>query len=87
MSSINASRRLWSITSKHRSAEVHLLIQRPGFRPTEIILVTTLVTPNAIPKLNSPTSINCAGNGSEASQNDFEDGDDFATPEMVQKEI
>jgi len=50
MSSINASRRLWSITSKHRSAEVHLLIQRPGFRPTEIILVTTLVDPKRYPK-------------------------------------
>jgi len=43
-------RRLWSITSKHRSAEVHLLIQRPGFRPTEIILVTTLVDPKRYPK-------------------------------------
>jgi len=30
--------------------EVHLLIQRPGFRPTEIILVTTLVDPKRYPK-------------------------------------
>jgi len=29
--------------------EVHLLIQRPGFRPTEIILVTTLVDPKRYP--------------------------------------
>jgi len=29
--------------------EVHLLLQQPGFRP-KIILVTTLVDSNAIPK-------------------------------------
>jgi len=44
------TRRLLSITSKHRSAGVHLLIQRPGFRPKEIILVTTLVDPKRYPK-------------------------------------
>jgi len=46
------------------------------------------LTPNAIPKLNSPT-INCAGNGSEfqASQNDFEDGDDFAKPRKCRKKF
>jgi len=42
--------------------EVHLLIQRPGFRPTEIILVTTLVTdPKRYPKAKLAHSINCAG--------------------------
>jgi len=30
--------------------EVHLLLKQPGFRPKEIILVTTLVDSNAIPK-------------------------------------
>jgi hypothetical protein len=30
--------------------EVHLLIQQPGFRPSEIILVTTLVDPKRYPK-------------------------------------
>lgn len=30
--------------------EVHLLIQQPGFRPSEIILVTTLVDPKCYPK-------------------------------------
>lgn len=31
--------------------EVHLLIQRPGFRPKEIILVTTLLDPKRYPKV------------------------------------
>ena len=30
--------------------EVHMLIQRPGFRPTEIIVVTTKVYPKRYPK-------------------------------------
>ena len=30
--------------------EVHLLIQQPGFRPAEVILVTTLVDPKRYPK-------------------------------------
>ncbi len=30
--------------------EVHLLIRQPGFRPTEIILVTTLLDPKRYPK-------------------------------------
>ena len=30
--------------------EVHLLIQQPGFRPTAIILVTTLADPQRYPK-------------------------------------
>jgi len=47
MSSINASRRLWSITSIE-VREVHLFNDR--FRPTEIILVTTLVDPKRYPK-------------------------------------
>lgn len=31
--------------------EVHVLIQRPGFRPQEIIVVTTLVDPKRYPKV------------------------------------
>ncbi len=31
--------------------EVHLLIRQPGFRPTEIILVTTLLDPKRYPKV------------------------------------
>ena len=30
--------------------EVHMLLQQPGFRPKEIILVTTLVDPKRYPK-------------------------------------
>ena len=30
--------------------EVHILIQRPGFRPKEVIVVTTLVDPKRYPK-------------------------------------
>jgi len=65
---------------KHRSAEVHLLIQRPGFRPTKSFW--SPLTPNAIPKLNSPPLSTALATRSEfqASQNDFEDGDDFAKP-------
>lgn len=29
---------------------VHVLIQRPGFRPKEVIVVTTLVDPKRYPK-------------------------------------
>jgi len=44
------SRRLWSITSKHRSAGSPFIDSTTGFRPTEIILVTTLVDPKRYPK-------------------------------------
>jgi len=40
--------------------EVHLLIRQSGFRPKQIILVTTLLDP-AILKQNSLSSIICAG--------------------------
>ena len=35
---------------RSRYARVHLLIQQPGFRPKEIILVTTLLDPKRYPK-------------------------------------
>jgi len=41
--------------------EVHLLIRQSGFRPKQIILVTTLLDLNAILKQNSLSSIICAG--------------------------
>jgi len=47
---LNASRRLWSITSKHRSAGSPFIDSTTGVRPTEIILVTTLVDPKRYPK-------------------------------------
>ncbi len=60
--------------------EVHLLIQQPGFRPKEIILVTTLVDPKRYPKAKErrTLSIALASHRSQppASQNHFEDGDD-----------
>jgi len=40
---------------------VHLLIRQSGFRPKQIILVTTLLDLNAILKQNSLSSIICAG--------------------------
>jgi len=39
-----------SITSKHRSAGSPFIDSTTGFRPTEIILVTTLVDPKRYPK-------------------------------------
>jgi len=78
-----------SITSKHRSAEVHLLIQRPGFRPTEIILVTTLVDPKRYPKAKLAHLYQLRWQATEvkASQNDFEDGDDFAKTKWCRKKF
>ncbi|NJN29031.1 MAG: IS4 family transposase [Synechococcales cyanobacterium RM1_1_8] len=35
--------------------EVHLLLRRPGFRPTEVILVTTLLDPKVYPKAQLAT--------------------------------
>jgi hypothetical protein len=60
--------------------EVHLLIQQPGFRPKEIILVTTLADPKRYslcqvsPTL--PTALASHGSQSQASQNHLEDGND-----------
>lgn len=60
--------------------EVHLLIQQPGFRPKEIVLVTTLVDPKRYPKAKArrtlPTALFSNGNQSQASQNHLKDGDD-----------
>jgi hypothetical protein len=61
--------------------EVHLLIQQPGFRPQEIILVTTLVDPKRYPKAKlahlASTALASHGSESQAPQNHVEDGDDF----------
>jgi len=81
MSSINASRRLWSITSKHRSAGSPFIDSTTGVSTHRNHLVTTLVDPKRYPKAKLAHLYQLlASNGSEfqASQNDFEDGDDFA---------
>jgi len=59
--------------------EVHLLIRQSGFRPKQIILVTTLLDLNAILKQNSLSSIICASDGSQfqAPQNHVKHGDDL----------
>jgi len=79
MSSINAPEDFGALPASIEVREVHLLIQRPV--STKIILVTTLVDPKRYPKAKlAHLSTALASNGSEfqASQNDFEDGDDFA---------
>jgi len=50
MSSINASRRLWSITSKHRSAGSPFIDSTTGVSTHRNHFVTTLVDPKRYPK-------------------------------------
>jgi len=59
--------------------EVHLLIRQSGFRPKQIILVTTLLDLNAILKQNSALSSALASDGSQfqAPQNHVKHGDDL----------
>lgn len=61
--------------------EVHLLIQQPGFRSKEIILVTTLVDPKRYPKAKERRTLSVAlashRSQPQTSQNHFEDGDDL----------
>lgn len=61
--------------------EVHLLIQLPGFRPKEIILVTTLMDSKRYPKAKLAQLYQLRWQATEvnflASQNYFEDGDDW----------
>jgi hypothetical protein len=72
--------------------EVHLLIQQPGFRPKEIILVTTLVDPKCYPKAklaelyqlrSSATVVNIRHLKTTLKMEMIH----AKTPEMVQKEI
>jgi len=61
-------------------SEVHLLIRQSGFRPKQIILVTTLLDLNAILKQNSAAlSSALASDGSQfqAPQNHVKHGDDL----------
>ena len=60
---------------------MHLLIQQPGFRPKEIILVTTLIDPKRYPKARLAQLYQLRWLATEvnflASQNHLEDGDDL----------
>jgi len=60
--------------------EVHLLIRQSGFRPKQIILVTTLLDPKRYPsKTRSALSSALASDGSQfqAPQNHVKHGDDL----------
>ncbi len=61
--------------------EVHLLLQQPGFRPQEIILVTTLVDPKRYPKAKLAHLYQLRWQATEVNlkhrSNHVEDGDDF----------
>jgi hypothetical protein len=72
--------------------EVHVLIQRPGFRPTEIIVVTTLVDPKRYPKAKLAHLYHLRWQATEVNfkhlKTTLKMEMIFAkTPEMVQKEI
>lgn len=60
---------------------VHLLIQSPGFRPKQIILVTTLMESIRYPKAKLAQLYQLRWQATEvnflASQNHFENGDDW----------
>ena len=75
-----------------KCGSVHLLIQRPGFRPTEIILVTTLVDPKRYPKAKLAHLYQLRWQATEVNfkhlKTTLKMEMIFAkTPEMVQKEI
>lgn len=72
--------------------EVHLLIQQPGFRPSEIILVTTLVDPKRYPKAKLAALYQLRWCATEVNFKPLKTTlqmEMFAakTPDMVQKEI
>ena len=72
--------------------EVHLLIQRPGFRPKEIILVTTLVDPKRYPKAKLAELYQLRWQATEVNLKHLKTTLKMEmivakTPEMVQKEI
>ncbi len=72
--------------------EVHLLIQQPGFRPTEIILVTTLLDPKRYPKAKLAQLYQFRWQATEVNLKHLKTTLKMEmiaakTPEMVQKEI
>ena len=72
--------------------EVNLLIQRPGFRPKEVIVVTTLVDPKRYPKAKLAQLYQLRWQATEVNFKHLKTSlrmeTIFAkTPEMVQKEI
>ena len=72
--------------------EVHMLLQQPGFRPKEIILVTTLVDPKRYPKAKLAELYQRRWQATEVNfkhlKTTLKMEMIFAkTPEMVQKEI
>jgi Transposase DDE domain/Insertion element 4 transposase N-terminal len=72
--------------------EVHLLIQQPGFRPSEIILVTTLVDPKRYPKAKLAALYQLRWCATEVNFKHLKTTLQMEmiaakTPEMVQKEI
>ena len=72
--------------------EVHVLIQRPGFRPTQIIVVTTLFDPKRYPKAKLAQLYQRRWQATEVNfkhlKTTLRMETIFAkTPEMVQKEI
>ena len=71
---------------------MHVLIQRPGFRPKEIIVVTTLVDPKRYPKAKLAQLYQRRWQATEVNLKHLKTTlrmeTIFAkTPEMVQKEI
>ncbi len=72
--------------------EVHLLLQQPGFRPKEIILVTTLVDPKRYPKAKLAQLYQLRWQATEVNLKHLKTTLKMEmivakTPEMVQKEI
>jgi len=72
--------------------QVHLLIQQPGFRPTEIILVTTLMDPKRYPKAKLAELYQLRWHATEVNFKHLKTTLKLEmiaakTPEMVQKEI
>lgn len=72
--------------------EVHLLIQQPGFRPKEIILVTTLVDPKRYPKVKLAELYKLRWQATEVNLKHLKTTLEMEmitakTPVMVQKEI
>ena len=72
--------------------EVHLLIQKPGFRPKEMILVTTLVDPKRYPKVKLAQLYQLRWQATEVNLRHLKTTLKMEmiaakTPEMVQKEI
>jgi len=72
--------------------EVHLLVQKPGFRPQEIILVTTLVDPKRYPKARLAELYQLRWQATEVNLKHLKTTLKMEiihakTPDMVQKEI